>query len=88
MKRAARSKKAAAGPLHGTVSQEAALPGYAGLTNPVDEALGLVVVPRGETSDIVNQVKEIVAKMTSEETAEFRIRLRELNNYRLTPVGS
>jgi hypothetical protein len=47
--------------------------------NWIEEALRLVVTPRGETADIVAKVKEIVAKMNPEEVAEFRQRIREIN---------
>jgi hypothetical protein len=47
--------------------------------NLIEEALKLVRDPIGETSEIVEDVKKIVAKMTSEEVAEFRQRIREIN---------
>jgi hypothetical protein len=40
--------------------------------NLVEEAMRLVLDPIGETGEIVEQVKGIVAKMSSEEVAEFR----------------
>jgi hypothetical protein len=46
---------------------------------PVEKALGLIVEPRGPTTGIVARVKKLVFKMTPEEVAEFRQRLREIN---------
>jgi hypothetical protein len=64
------------------VSQKTPLrSGLAGLgVNRVDEALGLVVHPgQVPTPDIVNKVKGIVAEMTPWEAAQFRERLRQIN---------
>jgi hypothetical protein len=47
--------------------------------NWVQEALKLVLDPIGETAEIVEDVKKIVAKMTPEQVAEFKQRIREIN---------
>jgi hypothetical protein len=47
--------------------------------NLIEEAMRLVRDPIGETGEIVEDVKKIVAQMTPEEVSEFRARIREIN---------